>query len=184
MLELVVPKSEQYDDDSGCFITTKEQTLRLEHSLVSLSKWEAKWHKPYLSTKSKTVEEQIDYVRCMTLTQNVDPNVYTAITPQLLAVVKDYHLLEGTERPPGEGNRDGGDHLLLDDLPPNPLRVPEVAFEPADDAHQRMQRQDWPAEEDEPEGYFRTKPRPERGAKEERKHKGVTPCMKNGSGDS
>ena len=35
MLELVVPKSEQYDDDSGCFITTKEQTLRLEHSLVS-----------------------------------------------------------------------------------------------------------------------------------------------------
>jgi len=77
MLELVVPKSEQYDDDSGCFITTKEQTLRLEHSLVSLSKWE-------------TVEEQIDYVRCMTLTQNVDPNVYTAITPQLLAVVKDY----------------------------------------------------------------------------------------------
>ena len=75
MLELVVPKSEQYDDDSGCFITTKEQTLRLEHSLVSLSKWEAKWHKPYLST---------------TLTQNVDPNVYTAITPQLLAVVKDY----------------------------------------------------------------------------------------------
>ena len=37
MLELVVPKSEQYDDDSGCFITTKEQTLRLEHSLVSLS---------------------------------------------------------------------------------------------------------------------------------------------------
>lgn len=90
MLELVVPKSEQYDDDSGCFITTKEQTLRLEHSLVSLSKWEAKWHKPYLSIKSKTVEEQIDYVRCMTLTQNVDPNVYTAITPQLLAVVKDY----------------------------------------------------------------------------------------------
>ncbi len=52
MLELVVPKSEQYDDDSGCFITTKEQTLRLEHSLVSLSKWEAKWHKPYLSTTS------------------------------------------------------------------------------------------------------------------------------------
>lgn len=128
MLELVVPKSEQYDDDSGCFITTKEQTLRLEHSLVSLSKWEAKWHKPYLSTKSKTVEEQIDYVRCMTLTQNVDPNVYTAITPQLLAVVKDYiedsmtaTTLEGTERPPGEGNRDGGDHLLLDDLPPIPF---------------------------------------------------------------
>lgn len=90
MLELVIPKSEQYDDDAGCFVTTKEQTLRLEHSLVSLSKWEAKWHKPYLSTKSKTVEEQLDYVRCMTLTQNVDPHVYNAITPPLLNTVRAY----------------------------------------------------------------------------------------------
>ena len=90
MLTLTIPSIEQWDEVNERFVWTKEYTLQLEHSLVSLSKWEAKWHKPYLSTKSKTVEEQIDYVRCMTLTQNVDPNVYTAITPQLLAVVKDY----------------------------------------------------------------------------------------------
>lgn len=192
MLELVVPKSEQYDDDSGCFITTKEQTLRLEHSLVSLSKWEAKWHKPYLSTKSKTVEEQIDYVRCMTLTQNVDPNVYTAITPQLLAVVKDYiedSMTATTFSKEQRGRR--GREIVTAEIIYYWMISHQIPFEcqkwhlnPADDAHQRMQRQDWPAEEDEPEGYFRTKPRPERGAKEERKHKGVTPCMKNGSGDS
>ena len=83
MLELVIPETEQYDEANDRFITTKKQVLRLEHSLVSLSKWESKWHKPYLSRKPKTREEQIDYVRCMTLTQNVDPDVYTAITPQM-----------------------------------------------------------------------------------------------------
>jgi hypothetical protein len=90
MLELVIPETEQYDEARGCFITTKEQTLRLEHSLVSLSKWESKWRKPYLSRKPKTREEQIDYVRCMTLTQHVDPNVYTALTPKLLETVDAY----------------------------------------------------------------------------------------------
>jgi len=90
MLEIVIPGVEQYDEVNNRFITTKSQVLRLEHSLVSLSKWESKWHKPYLSQKPKTTEEQIDYIRCMTLTQNVDPNVYTAITPALLETVNAY----------------------------------------------------------------------------------------------
>ena len=46
MLELVIPETEQYDEANDRFITTKKQVLRLEHSLVSLSKWESKWHKP------------------------------------------------------------------------------------------------------------------------------------------
>lgn len=75
MLKITVPATELFDG-VGNFINTKEQTLQLEHSLVSLSKWEAKWHKPYLSRKAMTIEETIDYIRCMTLTQNVDPNVY------------------------------------------------------------------------------------------------------------
>lgn len=90
MLEIVIPGVEQYDEINNRFIITKAQSLRLEHSLVSLSKWEAKWRKPYLSKKPKTTEEQIDYIRCMTLTQNVDPNVYTAIPPRILEQVKDY----------------------------------------------------------------------------------------------
>lgn len=90
MLEIVIPGVEQYDEINNRFIITKVQSLRLEHSLVSLSKWEAKWRKPYLSKKPKTTEEQIDYIRCMTLTQNVDPNVYTAIPPRILEQVKDY----------------------------------------------------------------------------------------------
>lgn len=95
MLKIVVPATvigEDFNEKTNEFIPikTKEQTLQLEHSLVSISKWEAKWHKPYLHTKKKTLEEAIDYVRCMTLTQNVDPNVYKALTPQLLHEVSAY----------------------------------------------------------------------------------------------
>lgn len=94
MLKITVPAcAEQYDEVNNRFIrSTKEQTLSLEHSLASISKWEAKWHKPYLGKEPKTMEESIDYVRCMTLTQNVDSNVYTALAamPQILAQVSAY----------------------------------------------------------------------------------------------
>ena len=90
MLKIVVPASEQFDDAAGCFINTKEQTLQLEHSLVSLYKWESKHCKPFLAREPKTTEESIDYIRCMTLTQNVDPNVYAAITQDILNRVNDY----------------------------------------------------------------------------------------------
>lgn len=89
MLKITVPSMELFDGVSG-FINTKEQTLQLEHSLVSLSKWESKWKKPYLSKKPLTREEMLDYIRCMTLTQNVDPNVYLAITPELMRKVRAY----------------------------------------------------------------------------------------------
>lgn len=94
MLKITVPACrEQYDEVNNCFIpATKEQTLSLEHSLVSVSKWEAKWHRSYISKGPETPEELADYVRCMTLTQNVNPNVYTALTsmPQLLREVTFY----------------------------------------------------------------------------------------------
>ena len=80
MLQITIPAVEQWDEANQMFISTKEQTLTLEHSLVSLSKWEAKWCKPFLAKKIETFEETIDYVRCMTITQNVDPNIYNYMT--------------------------------------------------------------------------------------------------------
>lgn len=90
MLEITIPSKEYYDEVNNLFIQTKEQTLRLEHSLVSLSKWESKWCKPFLTKDKKTVEESIDYIRCMTLTQNVDPLVYNAITSENVDDVANY----------------------------------------------------------------------------------------------
>lgn len=91
MLTIKVPISpEGWDDVKQEFIEPKVQILQLEHSLVSLSKWESKWHKPFLSTKEKTDEETIDYIKCMTLTQNVKPEVYEYLTSDIIKAIGDY----------------------------------------------------------------------------------------------
>ncbi len=90
MLRITIPGVEQWDEAKQEFIYTKEQTLSLEHSLVSVSKWEAKWHKPFLSKSDKTIEETIDYVRCMTLTQNVDSQIYNYLTNDNISQVNQY----------------------------------------------------------------------------------------------
>lgn len=82
MLQIVVPASELFDESTMRFISAKAQVLQLEHSLVSISKWESKWEKPFLSKKDLTSEETLDYIRCMTLTQNVSPSVYRRLTPK------------------------------------------------------------------------------------------------------
>lgn len=79
MLEISVPETSYFNEATGEFIETKAATLQLEHSLVSVSKWESKWHKPFLSKEKKTDAEALDYIRCMTKTQNVDPLIYHAI---------------------------------------------------------------------------------------------------------
>lgn len=91
MYKLQIKKGEWFDEKTQEFITIKNDvTLNLEHSLVSLSKWESKWKKPYLSLEQKTKEENIDYIRCMTLTQNVDPFIYYCISPNEMAKITEY----------------------------------------------------------------------------------------------
>lgn len=89
-LKIVIPDAELWDKKNNRFVYVKGQTLMLEHSLVSVSKWESKWHKPFLSKDKKTVEETIDYIRCMTLTQNVDPEVYKYLTNNNIEQVDAY----------------------------------------------------------------------------------------------
>lgn len=91
MLTITIPASEYYNQAEDKFYTNaKPQTITLEHSLVSISKWEAKWHKPFLSTDKKTLEESIDYVRCMTLTQNVKPDVYNFLSKENFKEINSY----------------------------------------------------------------------------------------------
>lgn len=90
MLVINVPEQDLYDPVSNEFIFIKKQTLHLEHSLLSISKWESKWHKPYLSKEEKTVEEMIDYIRCMTISQNIDPNVYKCLTQENINDIVKY----------------------------------------------------------------------------------------------
>ena len=91
MLQLVIPlEDEKWDEEKQEFVEPETQTLQLEHSLVSLSKWESKWTTPFISRKDMTIEETIDYIKCMTLTPNVNPDVYTRLTSEHIDRVRNY----------------------------------------------------------------------------------------------
>lgn len=92
MLRLYVPAREWFDEENEEFILqSKPCELMLEHSLLSISKWESKWKKPYLDDKiEKTDAEFLDYVRCMTINQGVDPVVYFNLTSDLITKIQEY----------------------------------------------------------------------------------------------
>lgn len=90
MLRIEVPPCDLWDEVNEKFLYFKGQTLQLEHSLVSISKWESKWHRAFLSDREKTQEEVIDYIRCMTITQNVKPIVYSLLTSKNFEEIDEY----------------------------------------------------------------------------------------------
>lgn len=91
MLKIHIPEQTNiWDEKKEEFVNIKAIDLQLEHSLISLSKWEAKWHKPFLGKNDKTKEEILDYIRCMTITQNVDPMIYEYIPNEKLKEIFDY----------------------------------------------------------------------------------------------
>ena len=90
MHEVVISPKEFYDPVQNLFYESKGGKFVIEHSLVSISKWESKWHVPFLSDKPKTLEQSIDYIRCMTVTQNVDPNLYRLIDQETMDEINAY----------------------------------------------------------------------------------------------
>lgn len=92
MLTIKTKPVHLYDEVNAKFIDiTQEYTLTLEHSLVSLSKWEQKWEKPFLGPETRTTEESIDYVRCMCLNSEGIPDlVFQSLTQELLDQVGEY----------------------------------------------------------------------------------------------
>lgn len=91
MLTITIPDQEGYDSEADEFTYFPGATLTLEHSLISLKKWEQKWHIPFLSKDvEKTYEQTLDYIRCMTINPNVDPNVYKHIPGEVAKQISDY----------------------------------------------------------------------------------------------
>lgn len=90
MLQMTIDAKEFYDEANNEFVTVESQTIELEHSLLSLSLWESKWETPFLSDAPMTYEQQIDYIRCMTLTKNVKPEVYYALSYENINEVFNY----------------------------------------------------------------------------------------------
>ena len=90
MLKITVPATEFFNEETDEIFSVKEHHLQLEHSLVSMSKWESKWCKPFLSKSNKTSEEIMDYIKCMTITQNVKPEVYDHLTMENIEQINKY----------------------------------------------------------------------------------------------
>ena len=90
MLTIRIPDSEFFNEATNEFVKIKGTSLQLEHSLVSLSKWESKWCKPFLGSGAKTKEETIDYIRCMTIGNTPNINVYKALTVKDITTIRDY----------------------------------------------------------------------------------------------
>lgn len=90
MLQITVPSCEMFDERTEMFITSKEYTLNLEHSLLSISKWESKYCKPFFNDKNKTTNEFIDYIKCMTLNKNIPDIVYSCLTRNNFKDITNY----------------------------------------------------------------------------------------------
>lgn len=89
MLDIIIPETEYFDERTMEFVYSKEQKITLEHSLIAISKWEAKFEKPFLSS-DKSAIETLEYIKCMTLTQNVKPEVYMHLTEQNILDIRAY----------------------------------------------------------------------------------------------
>lgn len=90
MLQIKINPKEMFDEDKQEFIQLPGKIIQLEHSLLSISKWESKWHKPFISKEEKTLEETIDYIKCMTLSPDVNDDVYLGITNENIKEINEY----------------------------------------------------------------------------------------------
>lgn len=90
MLTIVVPGGKFWDEEIEKFLNVEETVLELEHSLVSLSKWESEFEKPFLGKDDKTTEEVIAYIKAMTLTPNVQEGTYSRLTEENMQSINAY----------------------------------------------------------------------------------------------
>lgn len=90
MLELYVPGEEFFNNETQEFSNRPGGLLKLEHSLLSVRKWESKWKKSFLSTKELTGEELISYIQCMTIGQRAAPEFYERLDVKTIRIIKEY----------------------------------------------------------------------------------------------
>ena len=116
MLEITVPGLEYFDEETSEFIYYDDATIQLEHSLVSISKWESKWCKPFLDGKNKTLEEILDYVHCMCVNNETDEEVLTRLTEDNLKDINDYIARPMTATTFSNEKKGGGREIVTSEL--------------------------------------------------------------------
>ena len=113
-----VPEQEFFNNEDQTFLNLKETTFKIEHSLVAIAKWESKWHVAFLDDKvQKTNEMIIDYIKCMTISQNVDPRIYDHLPPETIKEINDYIGDPMTATTfSGSNNGPGGGEFITNEL--------------------------------------------------------------------
>lgn len=90
MFTVVIPEKEFFDESQMRFVKMEGGSFEIEHSLAAIAKWEAKYKTAFLSSVDKTVEESLDYIRCMTITPDVDPDLYYRVDNELMQQINEY----------------------------------------------------------------------------------------------
>jgi len=117
MLKIIIPGTEYYNEETETFETVGDFELELEHSLISLSKWESKYQKPFLSNSDKSPEEILDYIEAMILTPNYPEKLFQNFTNQNFAQIN--HYIESKESATTFGNmpeRKGRNEVITSEL--------------------------------------------------------------------
>lgn len=138
MLKITIQPRKYWDSKREMFFTYPEKPvhLQLEHSLVSLSKWEAKWNKPFLSnTQNRSEEEMRDYVRCMTLTQNVDPSIYMLMPDEAYEEIINYIQAPMTATTFSDKNEKTGREIITNELIYYWMIALQIPFDPCEKWH-------------------------------------------------
>lgn len=90
MLKIISMAQELFNDEDQTFSFLPEKTLLLEHSLISISKWESKYHIPFLGKEKKTTEQTLYYIRCMLINKGVTDDVITHLSSTNFNDINDY----------------------------------------------------------------------------------------------
>lgn len=90
MYDVIIPENEFWDEQTETFVKTPRTKIQIEHSLISISKWEEIWHKPYLTTENKTQDEIISYIECMSITKGISKSIYQNIPNEILEEIINY----------------------------------------------------------------------------------------------
>ena len=138
MLRITIPSGEYWDERRQEFIESEGQTILLEHSLVSLARWEAHWKKPFLSKEKKSRAETIDYIRCMTITEGVDKMIYETLSDDVINLVSSYinePMTATTFSDDGKPGKGGSREIVTAEIIYYWMVALQIPFEPCQNWH-------------------------------------------------
>lgn len=117
MLKITIPAKEMWDERNEQFVYTQATELTLEHSLISVSKWESKWKRCFLENGPNGYEEVMDYVKCMCIGKIPDDTTLKNLTQKDFKEITDYiQDTKSASKIISLGNQQGGRHGKTDSL--------------------------------------------------------------------